>query len=63
MARIGPSRAAIISNFEPVVSVLAAAFILGEELSAGSIAGGLLILCSLIVLAVKKREKRRASSV
>ncbi len=63
MARIGPSRAAIISNFEPVVSVLAAAFILGEELSSGSIAGGLLILCSLIVLGFKRRARKRRTQI
>jgi drug/metabolite transporter (DMT)-like permease len=48
--RVGPSRASIISTIEPLVTVLLAFVVFGEELSATQLAGGALVLASVIVL-------------
>ncbi|HOX24516.1 MAG TPA: DMT family transporter [Candidatus Krumholzibacteria bacterium] len=49
--RIGPTRASTISTCEPVVSVVLAAAVLGERLSPASLAGGVLILAAVALLA------------
>src|SRR5213082_2829183 len=47
---VGPSRAAILSTFEPVATVLLAVLILGERASPIQYVGGALILASVLVL-------------
>jgi drug/metabolite transporter (DMT)-like permease len=47
---VGPSRAAILSTFEPVSTVLLAVIILGEVASPVQYVGGALILVSVVVL-------------
>src|SRR2546421_1033234 len=47
---VGPSRAAILSTFEPVATVLLAVIILGERASPIQYVGGVLILASVLVL-------------
>jgi drug/metabolite transporter (DMT)-like permease len=47
---VGPSRAAILSTFEPVATVLLAVIILGERASPIQYVGGALILASVLVL-------------
>jgi drug/metabolite transporter (DMT)-like permease len=50
LARVGPSAAAILSVFEPVVTVALAAAVFGESLSAVQLAGALLVLASVVVM-------------
>jgi len=47
---IGPTNAAMLSTLEPVVTVLLAAWLFQERLSAISLLGGGLILAAVILL-------------
>ncbi len=49
LERIGPSRASTISTFEPMVSVLLAALVLGESFNALQVLGGCLILVAALL--------------
>ncbi len=51
LQRLGPSDTAVLSTFEPVVSVLAAAAVLGEQLGGVQVLGGLLVLAAVGTLA------------
>ncbi|HEX5541146.1 MAG TPA: DMT family transporter [Micromonospora sp.] len=53
LQRTGPSTAAILSTFEPVVTTALAALTLGESLSAVQLAGAALVLSSVAVLQVR----------
>jgi drug/metabolite transporter (DMT)-like permease len=50
LARVGPSRASIISSVEPIVTVALAFAVFGEQLATAQIAGGLLVLVSVVLL-------------
>lgn len=50
LRRTGPSTAAILSTFEPVVTAGLAAVVLGESLTTVQLAGGGLVLASVVVL-------------
>lgn len=50
LTRTGPSTAAILSTFEPVVTTALAALTLGESLTPTQLAGGLLVLSCVAVL-------------
>lgn len=50
LERIGPTNAATLSTLEPVVTVLLAAFLLGERLRLVTLLGGILILGSVLML-------------
>ena len=54
LARLGPSRTALISTLEPVVTVLAAWFLLGEHLGPAQLAGGVLVLGGALLLAAER---------
>lgn len=58
LKRTGPSTAAILSTFEPVVTTALAALTLGEVLSPIQLAGGALVLTSVIVLQLRRRSPR-----
>ena len=51
LARLGPADTAVVSTAEPVVSVVAAAVVLGERLGAVQVAGGVLVVAAVAVLA------------
>jgi drug/metabolite transporter (DMT)-like permease len=51
LERLGPADTAVISTFEPVVSVAVAAAALGEQLSVVQLLGGALVLGAVISLA------------
>jgi drug/metabolite transporter (DMT)-like permease len=53
LRRTGPSTAAILSTFEPVVTTALATLVLGETLTPGQLAGGALVLSSVAVLQVR----------
>ena len=50
LALLGPSDTAVVSTVEPVVSVAAAAVVLGERLGPVQVAGGVLVLLAVLVL-------------
>ncbi|GIJ48413.1 hypothetical protein Val02_52990 [Virgisporangium aliadipatigenens] len=54
LRRVGPSSAAILSTFEPVVTVAAAAVVLGESLRPTQFAGGVLVLVAATVVASRR---------
>ncbi|HEY0699948.1 MAG TPA: DMT family transporter, partial [Micromonospora sp.] len=58
LKRTGPSAAAILSTFEPVVTTALAALILGESLSPVQLAGGILVLSSVVVLQLRPARTR-----
>lgn len=57
---VGASTASIVSTFEPVVTVVLAVALLGEALSAGQLAGGVLVLAAVVAL---QRAPRPAAAV
>jgi drug/metabolite transporter (DMT)-like permease len=61
LRRTGPSTAAILSTFEPVVTTVLAALTLGEFLTPIQVAGGVLVLSSVAVMQMK-RTRRGAGS-
>lgn len=54
LRRTGPSSAAILSTFEPVVTTALAALTLGEFLTPAQLAGGLLVLASAAILQIRR---------
>ncbi|MEV4657440.1 DMT family transporter [Micromonospora sp. NPDC049301] len=59
LKRTGPSTAAILSTFEPVVTTALAAFILGESLAPVQLVGGALVLSSVVVLQLRPTRTHR----
>ncbi|GGO29212.1 DMT family transporter [Micromonospora parathelypteridis] len=59
LKRTGPSTAAILSTFEPVVTSALAALVLGESLTPVQLAGGALVLSSVAVLQLRRSGTRR----
>jgi drug/metabolite transporter (DMT)-like permease len=57
MARVGPSAAAILSTFEPPVTVALAFLAFGERLSAVQLAGAALVLAAVVALNVPARRR------
>lgn len=53
----GPSTTSLVSTLEPVVTVLASACILAEPVTPAMLAGGALILVSLVVTVAPERKK------
>ena len=51
LQRIGPTNASMLSTLEPVVTVLLSAMLFGDVLKPVILAGGLLILMAVIILA------------
>jgi drug/metabolite transporter (DMT)-like permease len=50
LTRVGPSRASIISTIEPLVTVVLAFIVFGEQLTATQLVGGGLVLASVVLL-------------
>jgi drug/metabolite transporter (DMT)-like permease len=59
---IGAGTTSLLASVEPLVSVLLAYVVLGESLSTGQLAGGALILTSVIALTLQERRGREAAS-
>lgn len=51
LALLGPSDTSVVSTVEPVVSVVVAALVLGEQLGPVQVAGGVVVLAAVAVLA------------
>lgn len=62
LKRTGPSTAAIMSTFEPVVTTTLAALTLGESLSAVQLLGGVLVLSSVAVLQLRPAQDAARTS-
>jgi drug/metabolite transporter (DMT)-like permease len=60
MARVGPSVASILSIFEPVVTVTAAALVFGEKLSATQWVGGALVLSAVLIVQWQTQPSRQS---
>jgi drug/metabolite transporter (DMT)-like permease len=58
LRRVVPSRAIIISTFEPVVAIVSAAVVLGEAMDALRILGAVLVLGAIVALQVRPDQKR-----
>ena len=56
LRRVGPSEAAILSTFEPPVTVALAFAVLGERLSVVQLAGGALVLAAVVLLQLPTRR-------
>lgn len=56
LAYLGASRAAIMSTFEPLVTIALAALFLGEAVSVTQIAGGAMILAAAVMTAAYHRK-------
>jgi drug/metabolite transporter (DMT)-like permease len=55
LARVGPSRASIVSTVEPLVTVALAFVVFGERLGAAQLLGGALVLASVMLLQWRRR--------
>jgi drug/metabolite transporter (DMT)-like permease len=62
LRRTGPSTAAILSTFEPVVTTALAALTLNEFLTPVQLAGGLVVLSSVAVLQLRPQPAARRSA-
>jgi drug/metabolite transporter (DMT)-like permease len=62
LERVGPTTASTLSTLEPVVTVALAAFFLGETLAPLQIAGGVLILAAVLLLARQSVESHKERS-
>jgi drug/metabolite transporter (DMT)-like permease len=60
VSQLGPSKASILSTFEPLVTVALAFAVFGTALAPAQIAGGLLVLAGALVLQVRLRRPGRA---
>lgn len=58
LRRVGASEAAILSTFEPPVTVALAFLVLGERLTPVQLAGGALVLAAVIVLQLPSQRRR-----
>jgi drug/metabolite transporter (DMT)-like permease len=61
LRRTGPSTAAILSTFEPVVTTALAALTLNEFLTPVQLVGGLIVLSSVAVLQLRPQRRPAAS--
>ena len=58
---VGPSEAAILSTFEPVVTVALAYAVLGERLAPAQLLGGALVLAAVLAVRIPARGDRPAA--
>jgi drug/metabolite transporter (DMT)-like permease len=61
LRRVGPSEAAILSTFEPVVTVALAYAVLSERLTGVQLLGGALVLAAVILLQLRPRPAARTN--
>ena len=57
MERTGPSTAALVSTWEPVVTVLASVLILSEPITMNVILGGCLVIAAVVVSALPQKTE------
>jgi drug/metabolite transporter (DMT)-like permease len=58
LRRVGPSEAAILSTFEPPVTVVLAFLVLGERLTVPQLAGGAFVLAAVVLLQLRPGPSR-----
>jgi drug/metabolite transporter (DMT)-like permease len=59
LARVGPSSAAILSTFEPVVTVTLAFLVFGESFSPAQLVGGALVLSAVLLVRARRAAAPR----
>lgn len=57
---VGPSQASIISTLEPVITLCLGVSLLSESVSAGQLLGGAMVLCAVVLLAMRSRAETEA---
>jgi drug/metabolite transporter (DMT)-like permease len=57
LRRVGPSEAAILSTFEPPVTVALAFLVLGERLTPAQLVGGALVLAAVVMIQLPRRRR------
>ena len=57
LRRVGPSEAAILSTFEPPVTVVLAFLVLGERLTVPQLLGGALVLSAVVLLQLRSTPR------
>jgi drug/metabolite transporter (DMT)-like permease len=57
LRRVGPSEAAILSTFEPVVTVALAYVVLSERLAPAQLVGGAMVLGAVVLLQLRPRPR------
>ena len=62
ISRVGPSRASVFANLQPVLAALFSLVILSEPLSRLQVAGGLAIACGILVSRPPRRLGTRAAA-
>ena len=64
LKRIGPVRASILMNAEPVFTIIIAATLLGERLSSGQLAGaGLVVVAIFLITSLPESAKQKDTSL
>lgn len=58
LRRVAPSRAIIISTFEPVVAIVSAAVVLGEAMDGLRVVGAFLVLGAIVALQIGPEQRR-----
>jgi len=62
LARVGPTRASIVSTLEPATTALLAAVVLGEGLSALRLLGGVVVLAAAVLVSLSGAPKAIAAA-
>jgi drug/metabolite transporter (DMT)-like permease len=62
LARVGPTRASIVSTLEPATTAVLAALVLGEDLSALRLLGGAVVLVAAVLVSVTGAPGRTGAS-
>ena len=57
LSLIGPGRAAMLANSEPIFLLLLSALLLGERLTAIQIAGAAMVVCAIVLFQLDRAEK------
>jgi drug/metabolite transporter (DMT)-like permease len=60
---IGPVRASVLMNSEPIYTILLAAIMLGEELSHLQVLGAGLVVGGIIMVNVGKKSSKRGTQI
>jgi drug/metabolite transporter (DMT)-like permease len=63
LRRVGPTAAAILSTFEPVVTVTLAFAVFGESLGPAQLLGGALVLAAVLAVRMPARGDRRGPAI
>lgn len=60
--RLGPSRASIMSALDPIIAVVAAALVFGDQLGPVQLLGGMLVVSAVVILQLPGVQRLRSRS-